>query len=221
MLHKHILNIGYPKTGTTWLWDNLCLQPNFHAPVHKENNQLFTNGCDVNQYVQTYCDYNITGNFLPTLVYADRYIINRLSSINTISASLILRDPKKWMFSCYNFNNQLQHTISKDFNTYVGEQICSGLLQYNYSVTIKRWQQYFKDFTVLLYDDIEQNPLQFLENYFSTMGLPLETWTLTRKNVTNYTQEYAISESHLKTLNKVITELEQTINCSLEHWKTT
>ena len=37
---NHILNIGYPKCGTTWCWTLLTQQTWFTNPGDKENNDL-------------------------------------------------------------------------------------------------------------------------------------------------------------------------------------
>ena len=40
MKNNHILNIGYPKCGTTWCWELLAQQPWFSIPREKENYDL-------------------------------------------------------------------------------------------------------------------------------------------------------------------------------------
>ena len=78
MKSKHILNIGYPKCGTSWCWHVLQQQPWFSAPREKENQDLMK-GISVNNYFDSFRDYDITANFTPSNFAVDRLSNNSVN----------------------------------------------------------------------------------------------------------------------------------------------
>lgn len=220
MQDKHILNIGYPRSGTTWLWENLCEQSWFDGrEIIKENQQLIKNSCDIEDYCNTYNKFKISGNFYPNMILFDRYLISSLSKVPNIHVSVILRDPISWMISQLQFTNN--HFSNFD------ERVSCVLDQKNFlnpAVLIKRWKNYFSDISIFFYDDLKQNSEKFFKDYCLRMGLP--TVEKCNKKIRNPSKPAAIynninlSVETNQRLAQNISELEILTNKSLNHWKT-
>lgn len=181
MKHCHILNVGYPKCGTTWLWDTLVENQSIQGNHIKENHSLCT-GVTVDDYCQQYKE-NTTANFCPNNMILDRYVIEQLSKQPQISASIILREPVALIWSMYNFRN-VTHV---DFATYC-YQLYDAKWFTHMSLVIDRWKEYFLDrFHIFWYDDLKSNNLEFYSNYCQIMGLdPGSRQMLQSVNTTNY-----------------------------------
>lgn len=219
MQNKHILNIGYPRSGTTWLWENLCEQSWFDGrEIIKENQQLIKNSCNIDDYCDTYSKFNISGNFYPAMIFFDRYLISSLSKVPNTHVSIILRDPISWMIS------QLQFTDTQfdNFDKRVASVLDQKIMLHP-TILIKRWRNYFRDINVFFYDDLKQNPGEFFKDYCQKMGLPAvekcnkEIRNSSRPNTS--CNSFDLSIETKQKLNQSISELEVLTNKSLNHWK--
>jgi hypothetical protein len=219
MKTQHILNIGYPKCGTTWCWDSLSAQPWFSQPREKENYDLITGIKTVKEYADDYENFDITGNFCPAMFAVDRYIIQQLGEIPTISVSLILRNPFDLYWSLYNF-------LKKDENT-TFEQSVKNLIDHGwfnqYSTILQRWTDVFSTdrINLFFYDELVSNQKQFIDNYYSKMNLPAPTnYIREPSNVTKY-QNKKQPEIDLKLkliINQDIKNLQLIIDKNISHW---
>lgn len=181
MKHTHILNIGYPKCGTTWLWNTL-LENNSIAYHHeKENISLFT-GTPVVDYCNQYAA-DVTANFCTGNIALDRYVIKQLAQVPQIRVSIILRDPTQLLWSTYNFLK-----ISNfDFDEWCYQMIDTKWF-INSAQIISRWQHSFDNrFNVFWYDDLKRDNKKFYYDYCQVMELdPGPAIILPKNNVTAY-----------------------------------
>lgn len=218
MNNKHILNIGYPKCGTTWCWHMLAQQTWFAVPREKENNDLIR-GVTVADYAKSYINTEITANFSPANFAVDRYIIKQLSELPTTTASIIVRNPFDLYWSLYNFLPPLRY---QNYNDYV-----SNLIQQSWfhrpAHIIKRWQQFFtKDkFHIFFYDDMQKNSCNFFHDYCEQMQLPHPIIRHSEKvNVTRYNQKYTqLSPAVVAMINQQIDNLQSCVNRDVLKWK--
>jgi hypothetical protein len=214
----HILNIGYPKCGTTWLWELLDQQSWFTSAVEKENTKLMT-GVVASDYVKPYTDYDITANFAPGNFALDRYIIKQLSELPTVQISIILRNPYDLYWSLYNF---LPNSTEMTYDNFVNNLSNQSWFTRPAHV-IKRWQQFFgKDqFCIFFYDDLKKSPLDFFGNYCKHMRLPDPVaMDLVPKNITQYTHTDMELNSDLTTkINQEIDNLQACVEYDVSRWK--
>jgi len=160
MKYQHILNIGYPKCGTSWCWNVLDQQPWFSNPREKENPAL-QKGITVNDYFQDYRDCNITANFAPGNFAVDRYIIQQLSEHPTVGTSIIIRNPYEIYWSLYNF---MPHSFNS-YNAYVDNLLAQGWFNQT-GLIITRWRHFFESrFQIFYYEDIKQDSNKFFDDY--------------------------------------------------------
>jgi hypothetical protein len=217
MKNKHILNIGYPKCGTTWLWDQLVLQPWFTSVTNKENDDL-CKGIPVAEYSKIYLDSSITANFCPVNFALDRYLINQLSLNTHVVVTIIFRNPFDFYWSWYNFLGQ-QSVKYSDFVRGMIEQKWAN----QFFKIIDRWQRYFSPdrFFAFSYDELTNDPSQFLKNYCKTLNLPDPITINTGKiNVTKYTYSNRSLDSDLiDIINNDIDLLQQKVSFPVLHWK--
>lgn len=180
----HLLNIGYPKCGTTWLWSNLVRTNSIANFMIKENNCLIT-GTPVSQYCQQYDQYTegVTANFSVTNITLDQYVIEQLSQHPQIVVSIILREPIQLLWSLYNFTK----VQDIDFNGYC-YRMYDGKWFAQPSVIVKRWRKFFGNrFNIFWYDDLKTDNLKFFHNYCNTMNLtPNDAKILKEVNITSY-----------------------------------
>ena len=212
----HILNIGYPKCGTTWCWNVLTQQTWFTATREKENVDLMT-GTTVEDYIKSYRDSEITANFAPSNFALDRYVIKQLSKISTTQVSIILRNPFDLYWSLYNFLPN-----DKIYSDYVYNLITQNWFHSSLHI-ITRWQQFFgKDrFHIFFYDDIQKNNFNFFNNYCKQMQLPDPViLDASLVNVTQYTHEFTKLHPELVTLiNQEIDNLQTCVDYDVLKWK--
>jgi hypothetical protein len=219
----HILNIGYPKCGTTWLWKLISQQPWFatfggEPWVEKENTKLIR-GVAVSEYIKPYTDHDITANFAPSNFAIDRYIIKQLSELPTVQLSIILRNPYDLYWSLYNF---LPNPTQVTYNNFIINLSNQSWFTRPAHV-IKRWQQFFgKDrFCIFFYDDLQKNSSDFFNNYCKQMRLPDPVISDIRpKNVTRYTHTDMELDSNLIVLiNQEIDNLQACVDYDVLKWK--
>jgi hypothetical protein len=218
MKYNHILNIGYPKCGTTWCWKLLTQQSWFSQPREKENKDLII-GSTIKEYITSYQNYDITANFQTNNFALDRYVIKQLSELPTVNVSIILRNPFEIQSSLYNF---LPDNRTMDYNTNFINLIDQSWFTKT-SHIIKRWQQYFdaNRFHIFFYDEIKENGDNFFIKYCHQMGLPLPTIQDSQPvNETRYvyTQNSA-DKNVVSIINQEIEKLQDCVEYNVLKWK--
>jgi hypothetical protein len=218
MKNKHILNIGYPKTSTTWLWRQLSYQPWFSQPREKENEDLIL-GVSVSDYAKQYLNFNITANFCTSNFALDRYIINQLSQNRNIFPTLILRNPFDYHWSMFNFTkSSASDNYSDSLKNLIDQEWYS-----NHSKIINRWQQYFDHdrFFIFSYDEICIDSEKFFLKYCDKLQLPkVYKITNNRINVTDYSEsDRRLDDEIVEKINQEIDNMQPMISFNIQHWK--
>ena len=220
MKTNHILNIGYPKCGTTWCWKLLTQQSWFEAPREKENSDL-VNGITVAEYTNSYQNYDITANFSTKNFALDRYIIKQLSELPTINVSILLRNPFELQWSLYNF---IPNNANMDYNSSFVNLIDQSWFTRT-SHIINRWQQHFDPtrFHIFFYDDIKENNDNFFNNYCRLMKLPEPIIKDSRPvNTTEYNHTIKnLDPGVVSMINQEIEKLQDCVDYDVLKWKQT
>lgn len=167
MRKRHVINIGLPRSGTTWLWHQLLERPGFaNDSMIKENPQLFFNP-RFDDYWAQYRDHDYSANFHPALWMLDRCMIQELTQHAT-HVSMILRDPYDFVSRYFDW---VEHTQSA--HDFVDWAIESGILRYR--DIIQRWQGVNdRPFLVCYFQDLVETPAWFLEQYYRFLGETVE-----------------------------------------------
>jgi len=220
MNKQHLLHIGYPKTGTTWLWDSLK-QNSYLQSFEKEDYKLAT-GESVTDYINRYRqlgDYTL--NFCPLNAFIDRYLISQLSHCENIYASIIIRNPYEILYSLYNFLGEFCH---QHYNNYVTKMLTQGPWFINYTSVIQRWSERFDKsrFNVFLYDNLLNNQDTFFAEYMSWAKLTdYKMPLMSRTNVTKYQLNTNINlkQDNIDKIEKIISQIEIYMDINLLHWR--
>jgi len=227
MKQKHIINIGHPKCGTTWLWKQLDRHPAVTSGILKENN-MFLNTVDIAQYKNYYNQYDITTNFHITQWAMDQAMIQQLGTCTT-HASVILRNPydfierwKDWL--------EVHDSIKpyKIYNTkfsdleFVDWCLTSNIIQY--AEIVSRWTRNLVSakFKVFLYEDLKKDSAQFLSNYFDFCGLENikipDSEQPVNVNPNTVRKKLSFDKNQISTINNEIKMFEELIERDLTHW---
>lgn len=194
----HVLNIGYPKCGTTWLWDTLVKNNSISDFWIKENNCLIS-GTPVAAYCQQYIK-DVSANFSVANLALDRYVIQQLSDRPQMVVSIIIREPVELLWSLYNYTK----VPDIDFSGF-----CYRMYDSKWwtrpSLIIERWKKSFGDrFNVFWYDDLKSNNLQFYKNYCRLMGLQANNAEMLKKiNITDYKNPMPPIDQDIEDLLKI------------------
>ena len=220
MKNNHILNIGYPKCGTTWCWELLAQQPWFSIPREKENFDLIK-GVTIAEYTNLYQSYDITANFCTSNFALDRYIIKQLSELPTVNVSIILRNQFDLQWSLYNY---LPNHANMDYHSSFVNMIDQSWFTKT-SHIIKRWQKYFDPtrFHIFFYDELKENNNLFFNNYCRLMKLPEPIIKDSRPvNTTEYKHTIKnLDPGVVSTINQEIEKLQDCVDYDVLKWKQT
>lgn len=217
MKTAHILNIGYPKCGTSWLWLNLTKQSWFSNAMGKKENRAFIYRSTVEQYLDQYNKFDITANFLPNMFCVDRYVVKKLSECATIQPSIILRNPYDLYWSLFNYLIHDEPNYDAFVNNLINQHWFNHVDQ-----IIPRWQEQFGDrFKMFFYEDLKTNPEKFIVDYCATMGLPcIECINTELENTTSYgaKSDSTLSPATIAQINKDIMQLQTKLDRDISHW---
>jgi hypothetical protein len=227
MKKKHILNVGYPKSGTSWCWAMLEQQSWFSIPpyvpddalIGSKENYALLRGESVSDYVKRYNAWDITANFCPAMLSIDRMVIAQLEEVDTISVGIILRNPYEIYWSLYNF---LSKGNELTFESATSQLITQGHFNRMHLI-VSRWNEIFTPdrFKVFYYDDLQQDSRRFFNNFCKEFDLPEPKLVdITPNNVTKYTHVNSdLSSQTISIINSNIDDLEKVVNKDLSSWK--
>jgi len=127
----HYQNVGFPRTGTTWLWRSLIDNPavfkvdNFSLRLktrkfaldNKENSWQEDNVekliDDPSEYINIYSKYDVSMNFRPFTFMISDAAIEKIAEYTT-HASIIIRNPYEVLDSFYNMQHLFQDDLDKN-----------------------------------------------------------------------------------------------------------
>lgn len=212
MIKKHIINIGLPRCGTTWLWRHISRLLNYHEPV--KENFILHDTANINEYRRYYQNCTVSFNFNPNLYILDRDLIKKLDLVAT-QVSIILRNPYDQLQS---YKNLVGGAPNQNFVDWSSEQ---GITRY--ADIINRWQQNLsKPIKIFLFDDLIENPKLFLENYlrFCDVEFMIDDQFDYAKPINKSQSNHAImfDKDQISRINQEINNLQNIINRNLAHW---
>lgn len=212
MINKHIVNIGYPRSGTTWLWENA----NFEPKLDKEN-AILTTSLDFDHYVKYYKQYQISANFQPNLWCVDREIIQFVQQHST-HITLIVRNP-------FDFVERYFDWIYRDQNikTLTDYIVYNGFV--NYRDVVDRWSSNATKFKVFFFDDLTSHPEKFFKQYMLFCEIPIannEQINYTTKVNANPKRDRIkldFTQEQVKFINNQIDQFQVVAGRDISHWK--
>jgi len=214
MIEKHIVNIGYPRCGTSWLWAHA----NFSRSLQKE--YALHDTLNFAQYLSDFGMYQVSANFQTNLYYVDTEIIDFVSQHAT-HTTVILRDP-------YSFVERYVDWIStsiQDVPRLTNFVIYSGMS--NYYDIIQRWLPRSRKFGIFYFEDLAQDPRKFFLDYMEFCELDLQ---VAKSSYTDYNQRINrnpksskllidFTDDQILYLNTQIDKFQALAHKNLSHWK--
>lgn len=216
----HYKNIGFPKTGTNWLWKQLMN----HPEVDGKLNDIFKEhrGNNLESYCKIYKKYNTTVNL-------DVYTYNTsLTPINhhlapnniheyTTHITMFLRSPYEVLNSMYNmeknrninFKISEKEFISKFFTTYS-----------DFNKIFNDWDSCKIPVQYFFYEDLKNNPETFLYGICDYLGLKHHYKDVGITFKTDIKVPLVFDNTEIiDYINRGISLVEERFKRDLSHWK--
>lgn len=212
MIHKHIVNIGYPRCGTSWLWTHAGFQP-----TQDKENQILMTSLNFKHYLNYFGQFDVSANFQPNLWYVDREIIKFVQQHAT-HISIIVRNPYNFVERFYDWIHRTQ--LQADLVNYI---INSGYVRY--CDVINRWRSDTVKFKIFLFDDLQSDPQTFLQNYLTFCALPAKTdhksdlYKPINANPKQIRTTLKFTAAQINVVNQEIDKFQQLVDRDLSHWK--
>jgi hypothetical protein len=212
MIKKHIVNIGHPRNGTTWLWAHAGFEPN-----DDKENLILNTDLNFDRYVEYYSQYLVSANFQTNLWCVDREIIKFVHQHAT-HITFIVRNPFDFVERYFDW---IYH--GQDIATLTEYIISSGYVKYKNIVD--RWAIGNAKFKVFFFEDLEHSPVEFLKEYMTFCQLPIEENKFIKYNVkvnANPKQEKIkinFTNTQIDLINQEIDQFQSIANRDLTHWK--
>lgn len=216
MRQKHIVNIGMPRCGTSWLWDYSKFEPK-----QDKENLILTTVLDFDRYISYYNQFDVSANFNTNLYQVDQEIISFLQK-NSTHISFIIRNPFDFVERYYDWI----HRAGQDPKNTIDYIVNSGHLRY--TDIVSRWTQSLPGsvkFKVFLFEDLAKDSKKFFYNYMDFCNIPVAQNTTINYNIKinqnrNVTQTKINFLQHdIESINQEIDRFQQKIGCDLTHWK--
>ena len=234
MREKHIQIIGVPKTGTTWLWNNLtnCTKLRATEKIFREDKKLtdeYTHLGNplskslkeatfqykyIDQYIQFFSKFDVSCNADPCTyrTLSD----NQIKEIHTYTTDLfiIFRNPYELLLSWYNFSIANNPGVAAYYLETLDKQ---EFIQF--PAILNRWKESKIPLTVMFYDDLKRDPFTFFEKFCRAANLEFNY--LIKKapyNETKYTMNLNFTEDQINNINKIIVDTQELLNKDLSHW---
>jgi hypothetical protein len=237
----HYKNIGLPKTGTTWLWEQLITNPDidmFHSmqkfnsikKLHNLNNKFEFNGVpkearfnSKEEYLDFYSKYDISVNFdtwFYKFISADSSTWENQIIKESSHISVSLRNPYEILNSWYNFF-EASFSNAETFKNLDKNKRFYHLTAYK---TMFDALTLCKDkVKILFYDDIKNDHEKFLREVCDFIGISYNYDPLNSTRVighTIYNDTLTIDDEQLiMHINENICHIEDFTQRDLTHWK--
>jgi len=219
----HYRNIGFPKTGTNWLWQQLGTHPQidgrFNNVFYKEYRAK-----ELASYKKIYEKYDISYNMdVHVFEYNDieQYLRPENIHNHTTHLTMFLRSPYEILNSMYNMtqNRNPNRKFSKEAYTNITSEIVQ---RYSDIQTIfDYWKNSRIPVKYMFYDDLANDPANFMFEICNYLGL--KPYYNDKKKIVFATDKkdplVFDNRQTIDYINRGICVIEDTFNRDLSHWK--
>lgn len=214
----HYRNIGYPKTGTNWLW--LQLMNNKRVDARFAINYKEYKGRNLEHYKKLYEKYNVSVN-LNTHTFCELKNDDHFEHPNNIGnhtthITFIFRNFYEVLNSMFNMEKNRNQQFRLSQNEFKTSRV-------PYYFDIEKIFNYWKSCNIkfLFYDDLKKDPKQFYHDICDYIGIDRDYKSdIGIKFSTNVTEQLNfIDVDVIKYMNDNISKLEDLSKRKLSHWK--
>jgi len=220
----HYRNIGFPKTGTNWIWVQLMQHPLVDCKLdhrYKEHKAK-----DINSYKRLYQNFDVSVN-LDTHVFYDMYdkdYYARPENIHehTTHITMILRNPYEVLNSMYNMERN-----RRDIN-FLGSKKDYTNLDSNIVKRYSDFKHVFDYWSVcklttkyMFYDDLTNDPKRFMYDICEHIGIKPFCNTSRGKAFPTDNKDPLVFDNidTIDYINRGISVIEDKLGRDLSHWK--
>lgn len=220
MRNVHYRNIGFPKTGTNWLWMQLMS----HPEVDGKLDLIFKEYRTVNPsaYKNLYDNFNVSVN-LDTHLFSevgDNYFYNasRLHE-HTTHISMTFRNPYEVLNSMFNMEKNRNPNFSLTSSDFTS--LKEGKMYVDMDSFFSCWEQCKLSIRYQFYDDLVDDPKRYFEDLCQFLGLtPRYDSKIGIKFKTQKNEPLLFENSEIiQYINSQISLIEEKTNRDLSHWK--
>lgn len=223
MKRIHYRNLGFPKTGTNWLWLQFMQHPLVDCKLDHRYKEY--RGQDLASYKKVYEKYDVSLN-LDTHVFYDMYDENyhaRPENIHEHATHLtmILRNPYEVLNSMFNMekNRDSKLDIRKEQYTNIDSDIVKRYS--DFKNIFRYWSSCKLTIKYMFYDDLVNDSKKFMYDICDHIGI--KPFCNTSRGVAFPTDKkdplVFDNQSTIDYINKGICDVEEFLNKDLSHWK--
>lgn len=219
MKKVHYRNIGFPKTGTNWLWLQFMSHPSVDCKLDRNYKEY--RGNSIESYRKIYEKHDVSIN-LDTHAFArvfpeGHYIRPERIHEHTTHVTMILRNPYEVMNSMYNLEKNRNPNYKVGIKEYVEQH-------YQTYADMNQIFEYWKSCKIpvkyLFYDDLVNDPETYFYNICDYLGLNRYYKDIGIKFKTEINNPLVFdNENIIKYINESIYVIEQTLDRDLSYWK--
>lgn len=216
----HYKNIGYPKTGTNWLWLQLMNHPQVDAKFQIYRKEFV--GKNLEEYKKVYEQYTVSIN-LETHVFANlrqNTHFTHPTRIHECATHLTLTFRNLYEVLNSMFNMERNRDIN--FKMTGPEFLQSQVKMYCDTKKIfEDWSECRLPIKYLFYDDLVSNPKAYMHEICRYIGLaPFYTQSMSKVFRTDKRENLVFEDENLiKYINDGISIIEDYTKRNLSHWK--
>lgn len=210
MRKLHYQNIGFPKTGTTWVYHQFLYHPEIDCKVDLNHKEFDTNTKE--KYLNFYKDYNVSYN-LRTLTFTDS---NKLFYATHISFTWRnLFDLLNTWYNYLLYNPNYKYSVQEFLNV----QDYNFKLITDVEKIFTNWKSY--KIKWFFYDDLVADNQLYFYNLCDYIGISKHYDPRIKvKFKTNITKQILFDDENIiKYINNKITIIEDHTHRDLSHWK--
>lgn len=235
----HYQNVGFPRTGTSWLWQSLTNHPEVFKStsflnVLKTKNFILENKepkfsewtdeiienripQDVTPIIKKYSAYDISlcFNTFDFLCAPDE--ISRIANYTT-HASLTIRNPFEIVSSYYAYSRFILSEEKQNMFT-----IDYLINLFDFSNTVERWLSFENKFKILVYDDLLNDQTMYYKEVCNFIGIEPHINVSEKINSISYfTDNYSqlnFTKEQTVLLNAHIDKFSILLDRDFTHWK--
>lgn len=215
----HYKNIGYPKTGTTWLFEQLRCHPQVDAKLRDFYKEFAGNNLE--EYKNVYQEYNISVNCNPrvfTNLKAETHY-EHPSRIHeyTTHLTVCFRNTYDILNSYFNMKKNLNPNFKMTEDEYILSEV---ELYRNTEQIFQYWQQCSLPIKFMFYDDLLNDPKQFLYDICDYIVIKRSYKDIGVKFKTQINTPLSFDNTDIiNYINESISVIENYTNRNLSHWK--
>jgi hypothetical protein len=207
----HYRNIGYPKTGTTWLYYQLLYHPNVDGKVFLHEKE-FVAKSEI-EYKEKYQNYDVSFNL-------DTHLFQNYNNLfYSTHLSCIFRNIYQLLNTWYNYIKNTNMNIKMDQKTYLSLDNPNIQMFTNTKKLFNDWEGHNVKF--LFYDDLERDNKEFMYSICDFLNIPrYHDPRIKVKFKTKITEQLVYEDKEIiSCINEAISIIEDNTHRDLTHWK--